>query len=139
MRFLIEIVSLLIAAAIGAAVSLVVLAMILLGLPGPAGVLRSPMGGTVLWTAFVIAGTAFWPFVAAAGASRLIAGALDHPRDWRRTGLYAAGLMGAITGWMSVIGATGGLMFAAAAVAGGGVAGAAATLLVNRATTRRAN
>ena len=55
MRFLIEIVSLLIAAAIGAAVSLVVLAAILLGLPGPAGVLRS-MGGTVLWTAFVIAG-----------------------------------------------------------------------------------
>ena len=134
MRFLIEIVSLLIAAAIGAAVSLVVLAAILLGLPGPAGVPRS-MGGTVLWTAFVIAGTAFWPFVAAAGASRLIAGALDHPRDWRRTGLYAAGLMGAITGWMSVIGATGGLMFAAAAVAGGGVAGAAATLLVNRATS----
>lgn len=136
MRFLIEIVSLLIAAAIGAAVSLVVLAAILLGLPGPAGVLRS-MGGTVLWTAFVIAGTAFWPFVAAAGASRLIAGALDHPRDWRRTGLYAAGLMGAITGWMSFIGATGGLMFAAAAVAGGGVAGAASTLLVNRATTRQ--
>lgn len=137
MRLLIEIVSLLIAAAIGAAVSLVVLAAILLGLPGPAGVLRSPMGGTVLWTAFVIAGTAFWPFVAAAGASRLIAGALDHPRDWRRTGLYAAGLMGAITGWMSVIGATGGLMFAAAAVAGGGVTGAASTLLVNRATTRQ--
>ncbi|MFC7377381.1 hypothetical protein [Brevundimonas sp. GCM10030266] len=141
MRLLIEIVVLLIAAAVGATVSLLMLALVLLSLPGAAGVAR-PVDGALVWTAFVVAGTAFWPFVAATGAARLIAGALDHADDWKRVGFYAAGLMAGVMVLLALIEPTAGsgfgLLFLFVSIIGAGVAGSAATLLVNRATGQTA-
>lgn len=144
MRILIEIVVLLIAAAIGATASLTVLALVLLVAAGPLGAGPTLIdGAAVVWTAAVIAGTAFWPFVAAGGAARLIAGVLDQSRSWRWTGLYAAGLMLAVTGGLALMSpafeSPFSLMFVAASAIGAGTAGTAATLLINRATRPKAH